>query len=287
MAANTELSQSLDINPPDQSEYLRAVFVVVEMIKHVRSLICEVDKKYLPDVLAALDRAGLPMSEEEIGEGEENPETLVKKILLSVERIFDNEHVLPRHLPAVGNLSRAIGAELGLDPEICELLFRCGACHDVGKIDPIVDSLISEERKLTHEEKYLTQPHAAIGSMALEILGSELQVIQAARSHHERLDQSGYPDRLSAEKISFLTRIVSVADNVDAMFDDRPGRETRSLAYVMNVLREGVESFKLDSVVVEAFFRICEKAGYVEGDKETDTHIKTPQLLKKCGIVLA
>lgn len=287
MATNNESQQAVDINPLDQSEYLRAIFVVAEMIKRVRSLICDVDKKYLTDVLATLNSPIFFMDEASIGEGEKDPDTLVKKILLSVERIFGNDHVLPRHLPSVGNLSKSIGAELGLDPEICELLFRCGACHDVGKIDPTVDWLISQDRKLTREEKELTQPHAPIGAIALEILGAEPKVIQAARSHHERLDRSGYPDGLSAEKISFLTRIVSVADNVDAMFDDRPGRETRSLAYVMNELREAVKHSKLDGVVVEAFFRICEKAGYVEGTAETNTMIKTPQLLNKCGIVLA
>ena len=284
---NNEFRGEASLDQTDQSEYLRAIFVVTEMIRRVRSLVCEVDKKYLKDVLVSLNSAGLPMDEELIGEGEKDPDTLVKKILLSVKRIFDSEHVLPRHLPSVGNLSKSIGAELGLDQEICELLFRCGACHDVGKIDPIVDSLISQERKLTREEKVLTQPHAPIGALVLEILGAEPDVIKAARFHHERLDQSGYPDGLSAEKISFLTRIVSVADNIDAMFDDRPGRETRSLAYVMKVLREGVDSSKLDAVVVEAFFRICEKAGYVEGSEKTNTLIKTPQLLKKCGIVLA
>lgn len=287
MVEAAELLITTDSAEVEASEHSRALFIAAELIKRVRSLMSSVQEDQITNVLDVLNKPTFLIGRESIGNPVDDPEYLIQRILTSVQKIFGDEHVLPRHLPSVGNLSRAIGAELGLDQKTCDLLFRCGAGHDVGKVDPVVDFFVSQPRKLTKEEKDLTEPHAPIGARVLEIFGAEPAVISAARSHHERLDATGYPHNLPAEKIDYLTRIVSVADVVDAMFDDRPGRETRSLGYVMDALRKDVINFKLDHDFVEAFFRLCARAGYVEGDPKNKINIKTPQLLRECGILPA
>jgi HD-GYP domain-containing protein (c-di-GMP phosphodiesterase class II) len=59
------------------------------------------------------------------------------------------------------------------------------------------------------------------------------------RHHHERYDGTGYPDRLAGEDIPLLARILSVCDAYDALTNDRPYREGKSVDAALTVLRQG------------------------------------------------
>jgi HD-GYP domain-containing protein (c-di-GMP phosphodiesterase class II) len=78
------------------------------------------------------------------------------------------------------------------------------------------------------------------------------------RSHHERWDGNGYPDRLAGEEISLEARIVSVADAFDAMTSVRPYRDAMPKARALETLREG-RGTQWDAVIVDEFVKIAEK----------------------------
>ena len=97
--------------------------------------------------------------------------------------------------------------------------------HDVGKI-AIPDGILLKPGRLTPPERRRMQEHAELGERLLAhvpLLNQE--GARVIRSHHERWDGNGYPDRLSAESIPLGARIFAVVDSLDAMTDTRPYRE--------------------------------------------------------------
>ena len=96
--------------------------------------------------------------------------------------------------------------------------------HDVGKIG-IPDGILLKSGRLTVPEHRKMQEHAELGDRLLAhvpLLNQE--GARVIRSHHERWDGTGYPDRLSEESIPLAARIFAVVDSLDAMTDERPYR---------------------------------------------------------------
>jgi ribonuclease P protein subunit RPR2 len=100
--------------------------------------------------------------------------------------------------------------------------------HDVGKIG-IPDGILLKPGRLTGPERRKMQEHAELGDRLLAhvpLLNQE--GARVIRSHHERWDGNGYPDRLSEETIPLAARIFAVVDSLDAMTDKRPYRASVS-----------------------------------------------------------
>jgi response regulator RpfG family c-di-GMP phosphodiesterase len=96
--------------------------------------------------------------------------------------------------------------------------------HDVGKIG-VPDGILLKPGRLTAPERRRMQEHAELGERLLAhvpLLNQE--GARVIRSHHERWDGNGYPDRLSEESIPLGARIFAVVDALDAMTDTRPYR---------------------------------------------------------------
>ena len=95
--------------------------------------------------------------------------------------------------------------------------------HDVGKIG-IRDSVLLKEGKLSQEEWEIMKSHSIQGYNILKNVKSFEEVAKIVRLHHERFDGKGYPDELEGNNIPFGSRIIAVADSIDAMISDRPYR---------------------------------------------------------------
>src|SRR5206468_11697759 len=78
--------------------------------------------------------------------------------------------------------------------------------------------------------------------------------LSIVRSHHERLDGTGSPDRLKGDAIPFEARLVSVADAFDAMTSVRPYRPSLTVKHAMRELEEG-KDVQFDAEIVKAFLR--------------------------------
>jgi ribonuclease P protein subunit RPR2 len=130
--------------------------------------------------------------------------------------------------------------------------------HDVGKIG-IPDRVLLKPGPLTAPERGVIETHTILGEQLLggvEILqGAGLQIV---RSHHERWDGTGYPDRLAEHAIPLSARVFAVADTLDAMTSRRPYRETTPWQQAVDEI-ERQAGTQFDPVVVQAFSR-CEPA---------------------------
>jgi putative nucleotidyltransferase with HDIG domain len=143
------------------------------------------------------------------------------------------------HSLRVRMLSRAIALELGLSIKELEQVETAALLHDVGKIHEEFAPLLRKESRLTPEETALMQTHAEKSAELVGIVSRFRGVIQdSVRHHHERWDGQGYPNGLSGEDIPLGSRIILIADTVDAMTTDRPYRKRLSLETVIAELQK-------------------------------------------------
>lgn len=126
--------------------------------------------------------------------------------------------------------------------------------HDVGKIG-VPNDVLAKPGPLSLEELALMQQHTLIGTEILAgVTFLREEGLNVIRSHHERWDGSGYPDRLSGAAIPLSARIFAVADAVDAMTGARPYREpTTWEAATREVAAQSGSQFDPD--IVDAFIR--------------------------------
>jgi HD-GYP domain-containing protein (c-di-GMP phosphodiesterase class II) len=140
-----------------------------------------------------------------------------------VERLEAEDPATAAHGRAIGVLAARIGAELRLGPLVVEFLDRCGLIHDIGKLY-VPRELVHANRALSAAERVELTLHVVAGERALAE-DPELDVYrEAVRSHHERWDGRGYPDRLRGPRIPLHARILAVADAYDAMTGQRAYR---------------------------------------------------------------
>jgi putative two-component system response regulator len=160
------------------------------------------------------------------------------------------------HTKRVGLLSALVAEAMGLGTTPSDLIRRAAPLHDIGKVG-ISDNILLKPGPLTVEERAVMQTHTTIGSEMLANGRSDLVRLcqRIARSHHERWDGTGYPDRLEGQRIPIEARIVSVADFRDALTHARPYRGALSKRDTTQAIVNASGSH-FDPVVVEAFMRI-------------------------------
>jgi len=128
------------------------------------------------------------------------------------------------HSARVADLSAMVAAEFGCPDEQVETVRTGGRLHDIGKIG-IREEILNKQGPLTEEEFEHVKQHVTVGSQILSPLVHLRDVIGFVRSHHERWDGSGYPDRLEGEAIPLGARIVGAAEIFDALTTARPYQE--------------------------------------------------------------
>jgi putative nucleotidyltransferase with HDIG domain len=162
------------------------------------------------------------------------------------------------HSTAVAIYARDIAARMGLMKGEQELAHVCGLVHDVGKIG-LPAGLLEKPGALTLDERREMERHSEIGEEILRNVDDYGEIAAVVRSHHERVDGTGYPDRLVGEEIPLLARIIAVADAYNAMTSDRPYRDAMPSRVARLRLAQAVES-QFDTSVVAAFEAILATA---------------------------
>jgi putative two-component system response regulator len=146
----------------------------------------------------------------------------------------------------------------GLDSEACKTLERGGYLHDVGKVG-VPDAVLLKNGPLTREEFAIMKRHPEIGDALCTPLRSLKDVRPIVRHHHERLDGSGYPDRLRGDEIPLLAQIVSVVDMYDALTTTRPYRGPLSREAAIAELMMEVRSGRVAGYLVDAMIAVLDQ----------------------------
>ena len=127
------------------------------------------------------------------------------------------------HQRRVATLALEIAKELGLPKKELEGIHLAGMIHDLGKIS-IPAEILSKPSKLTDIEFQLIKTHPGIGYDIMENIEFPWPINQIVLQHHEKMNGSGYPDGLKGQSILLESRILCVADVVEAMASHRPYR---------------------------------------------------------------
>jgi putative nucleotidyltransferase with HDIG domain len=172
--------------------------------------------------------------------------------LLGLANALEAKDVYTRgHSERVGATSRRLALALGLAPPEVEVVSRAGLLHDIGKIG-IPEAVLRKAGPLGPDEWALMRRHPVIGAQIVAPFEFFTAGAVIIRHHHERVDGSGYPDRLTGEAIPVGARIVAVADVYDALTSDRPYRPAMSAGEARAHLHAQAGQ-GLDAAIVGAF----------------------------------
>ena len=182
------------------------------------------------------------------------------------------------HSLRVGQLAMMLGREFDLPESVLAQLEIGGYLHDIGKIG-VRDAILLKPSSLTPEEREMIETHPMVGIQILEPVELSPEVLEFVRSHHEKLDGSGYPDGRKGEELSIVARIAAVSDMYDAMTTDRPYRAAVSIDQTLDILRSEAGAL-LDPNVVAALETILPEW---ERRRETDPTLQGFRLPEAVG----
>ncbi len=159
-------------------------------------------------------------------------ETLVEMVKAMTLAVEQRDPYTAGHETRVSQLAVAIAEKMGLSPQQV-LGVRLGALvHDIGKI-AIPSEILNRPGLLSPTEMALIRPHPQIGHDILSGIHFPWPVAEMVLEHHERMDGSGYPKGLKDGAIRIESRILAVADAVDAGVTHRPYRPAKPIETVL------------------------------------------------------
>lgn len=167
----------------------------------------------------------------------------------------------------MGFKGRRFGEEAAMCQKICDVIAEkmyltknqrerlqyASLIHDLGML-MLPTELIEAPRKLNREETEQINSHTQIVESQLKRILPE-EIVEIARTHHERGNGSGYPRRLKVQDMNLLQRILQVADAITAMSSVRSYRKERTQTEIERILKEGVANSAFSGEVVTIFLR--------------------------------
>ncbi|MFZ6772205.1 HD-GYP domain-containing protein [Undibacterium sp. SXout7W] len=145
--------------------------------------------------------------------------------LIGLARLKTKDDYTYMHSVAVCALMVALSKQLGLNDEQTREAGLAGLLHDIGKM-MVSDEILNKPGKLTDDEFVSVKAHPAAGyKMLLESKDVSKVALDVCLHHHEKMDGSGYPNRLKGEQISLYARMGAVCDVYDAITSNRPYKQ--------------------------------------------------------------
>ncbi|MDQ3940046.1 MAG: response regulator [Actinomycetota bacterium] len=211
-------------------------------------------------------------------------ETAEKKLRLSQEETIERlataaefrDDETARHIRRMSHYCELLVTKIGEGEQRAELIRLASQMHDVGKIG-IPDNILLKPRPLTPEERSVMQKHCEIGYRILA--GSKSQLLQIAATialtHHERLDGTGYPRKLSDEDIPLEGRIASISDVFDALTTDRVYRKAMAVPDAVEFMTEN-RGTQFDADLLDVF--LASLPEILEIKQQHDEAARPPQI---------
>lgn len=152
-----------------------------------------------------------------------------------LERLFSfRDPYTMDHQLKVAKIANDIALKLGCNAQTLSHIRTAAMIHDIGKINVPME-ILAKPGKLTQQEFNLIYEHPKLGYEIIKNLTLHPSVKRIVLEHHERIDGSGYPNHLKDQEILQETKILTVADVISAMLENRPYRKSLS---IINVRKE-------------------------------------------------
>ncbi|MCF6173221.1 MAG: response regulator [Campylobacteraceae bacterium] len=144
-----------------------------------------------------------------------------EQTLLSLVKLVEKRDTYTGgHSQRVAKYSKMIAQQMNFSPQECELVYKAGILHDIGKIET-PDAVLLNPGKLNKLEFSLIKEHVKTGTNMLQKIPMYKELSKIIAQHHERHDGKGYPANIQGDEILPLAQIMIVADAYDAMTTNR------------------------------------------------------------------
>ena len=174
--------------------------------------------------------------------------------LISLARLKDKDDYTYMHSVAVCALMVSLSRQLSLDEDQTRQAGLAGLLHDVGKM-MIPLGILNKPGKLTDPEFQKVRDHPSQGhKMLLEGKGISKVALDVCLHHHEKMDGSGYPEKLAGEQISLYARMGAVCDVYDAITSNRPYKNGWEPTESLRKMAEWSHGH-FDKLIFEAFVK--------------------------------
>lgn len=179
------------------------------------------------------------------------------------------------HQRRVADLARAIATMMNLCKDQIDAIRIAGIIHDLGKIS-IPAEILSKPGRLSEPEFNIIKSHPVVGFEILKTIDFPWPIANIVYQHHERLNGSGYPQGLKGEEILLESRILAVADVVEAMASHRPYRPMLGLDKALEEITQN-KGVLYDPVAADMCVRLLKEEGFSfdrhvqEGAGESET----------------
>lgn len=203
-------------------------------------------------------------------------EKLVKKNEKLLQRLQQTINTLSRigemkdaytadHQKRVALLSCAIAKKMGLTDYAIDNISVGARIHDIGKLQ-IPSGILNKPGKVSKLEYQILQSHVESSYEIVKEIDFPQEVIKMIHQHHERLDGTGYPNNLVGEQIIVESRILAVADVVEAMMSHRPYRPALGIDAAIDeiTIHRGT---KYDSKAVDVCIKLFREQGFDFSEK--------------------
>ena len=152
-------------------------------------------------------------------------EATIRAIVQTVE---SRDPYTAGHQQRVSDLAYEIAKAMSLDYAQKAAIKYAGLLHDIGKLR-VPDAILNRPGKLLSIEFSVLQIHPQIGSDILETVPSPWPLSRIILEHHERLDGSGYPNKIKSDQMLLESKVIAVADVMEAMSSHRPYRPSQGI----------------------------------------------------------
>ncbi len=139
------------------------------------------------------------------------------------------------HSTRVAQIAVGVARQFGCAPELERDIRRAALLHDIGKLG-VSNMILDKPGKPTEEEFEKIRRHPEYSQRILEQVDAFQTLADVASAHHERLDGRGYHRGLAGDKITWVTRVLTVADICEAMSAKRPYREAMTWDQIQEIL---------------------------------------------------
>lgn len=186
-----------------------------------------------------------------------NLEETINALALAVEM---RDAYTAGHQRRVTQLACAIAEEMGLPEEKIEGIRMAGMIHDVGKV-LIPAEILCRPGLLSKIDFSMIQTHPKVGHDILKTIEFPYPVAQIVLQHHERMNGSGYPERLTGKEILVEARVLGVADVVEAISSRRPYRAALGTEKALKEISKK-RGILYDPKAVDACMKLFKEEGF-------------------------
>ncbi len=178
-------------------------------------------------------------------------ESIIRAMSMAIE---SRDPYTAGHQHRVGRLAAVVASEMGFSEEQTQYIRMAGIIHDLGKIS-VPAEILSKPGRLTESEMNIIKDHPRIGYQILKEIEFPYPLAQIVYQHHERIDGSGYPQGLTGDEILPESKILAVADVVEAMMSHRPYRPSLGIEAALGEIKKH-RGVCFDPAAVDACCRV-------------------------------